>query len=63
MKNAKPRMNRLRVEFRSTNWRFESPTAAIMPNMAQYMPPTMGSGIVVKSAPNLPNIARPILLQ
>ncbi len=54
MKNENPTMKRLRALLRSTNCRFESPTLAIMPNMAQYIPPTIGWGIVVKSAPNLP---------
>ena len=30
-KNENPMMNRFREEFRSTNWRFEIPTAVIMP--------------------------------
>ena len=61
MKNANPRTNRFRAEFRSTNWRLLSPTAAIIPNIAQYIPPTMGWGMVVNMAPNFPNMARTIM--
>jgi hypothetical protein len=32
-------------------WRLESPTAVMMPNMTQKMPPTIGCGMVRKSAP------------
>ena len=48
-----PRMNKFLVEFRSTNCRLEIPTAAIIPNITQKMPPTIGSGMVRKKAPNL----------
>jgi hypothetical protein len=48
-----PKINRFLDEFRSTNCRFDSPTAEIMPNMTMKRPPTMGVGIVMKQAPNL----------
>ena len=34
------------------NWTLESPTAVMMPNMTQKMPPMIGVGIVKKRAPN-----------
>ena len=34
------------VELRSTNCRFERPTAVMIPNMTVKMPPMMGLGIV-----------------
>ena len=37
-----PMTNRFLVELRSTNWRLDNPTAVMMPNMTQKMPPTMG---------------------
>ena len=46
-------MKRFLVEFRSTNCRFDSPTAVMIPNMTEKMPPMMGSGIVTNSAPTL----------
>ena len=49
----KPRTNKFLDEFRSTNCKFDRPTAAIIPNMTQKIPPTIGSGIVMKKAPNL----------
>ena len=52
-KRENPKTNRLRVEFRSTNWVLDSPTADTMPNMIKNMPPTMGSGTVAKTAPIL----------
>jgi hypothetical protein len=38
-----PRMKRFRVELRLTNCRLDNPTAVIIPNMTQKMPPTIGS--------------------
>ena len=35
----------------STNWRLDRPTAVIMLNMMVKMPPMIGVGIVIKSAP------------
>jgi hypothetical protein len=52
-KMEKPITRRLRGELRSTNWRLERPTAVIMPNMTQKMPPMMGVGTVRKRAPTL----------
>ena len=46
-----PSTNRLRVELRSTNWRLDRPTAAIIPNMTQKMPPTIGLGMVRNREP------------
>ena len=37
--NEKPRMNRFLVEFRSTNCRLDRPTAVMIPNMTEKMPP------------------------
>ena len=62
MKKAKPRMKRLRAEFRSTNCRFDSPTAVIIPNIVQYIPPTIGDGMVVNSPPNFPKQASTIMI-
>ena len=62
MKNAKPMMKMLRAEFMSTNCRFDRPTPAIIPNITQYMPPTIGWGMVVNSAPNFPNTASTIMI-
>ena len=45
--------NRFLDELRSTNWRLESPTAAMMPNMTQKRPPMMGEGMVRNRAPTL----------
>ena len=45
-----------RVEFKSTNCKLDNPTAAIVPNITQYTPPTMGWGIVRKMALNLQTI-------
>ena len=46
-----PSTNRLRVELRSTNWRLDRPTAAIIPNITQKMPPTIGLGMVRNREP------------
>ena len=51
-----PRTNKFRVEFKSTNCKLDNPTAAIVPNITQYTPPTMGWGIVRKMALNLQTI-------
>lgn len=32
---------------------FLLPKAAIMPNIMQNIPPTIGSGMIIKTAPNL----------
>jgi hypothetical protein len=42
-KMENPRMKRFLVELRLTNWRLDNPTAVIIPNMTQKMPPTIGS--------------------
>ena len=47
-----PRMSKFLDEFKSMNCKFERPVAAIMPNMTQNTPPIIGSGIVMKRAPN-----------
>ena len=52
----KPRTKRFLVELRSINWRFERPTAVIIPNITQNMPPTIGLGIVRKQDPEDENI-------
>ena len=52
-------MNKFLLELRSTNCKFDRPTAVIIPNMTKKMPPTIGVGIKVNTAPNLeksPNI-------
>ena len=46
-----PMTKRFLDELRSTNWRLDSPTEAIIPNMTQKMPPTIGLGMVRKSDP------------
>ena len=46
-----PMTKRFLEELRSTNWRLESPTEAIMPNITQKMPPTIGLGMVRKNDP------------
>ena len=51
-KIEKPMTKRFLVELRSTNWRLDSPTAVMMPNMTQKMPPTIGCGMVKKRAPS-----------
>ena len=38
-----PRTKRFLVELRLMNWRFDKPTAVIIPNMTQKIPPTIGS--------------------
>lgn len=42
-------------------WRFEIPTAAIIPNITRNMPPMTGSGMVMNTAPNFPKIPRTII--
>ena len=54
-KRENPSTNRFREELRSMNCRLESPTATMIPNMAQKMPPMIGSGMLTKNAPNLEN--------
>ena len=58
----KPRMKRFLEEFRLMNWTLERPTAVIMENMTQKMPPTIGSGIVTKNAPNLDRRPKKIIM-
>ena len=50
-KIEKPNTNRFLVEFRSTNWRLDRPTEAIIPNITQKIPPTIGLGMVRKREP------------
>ena len=50
---GKPRTTRFLVELRSTNWRLERPTAVMIPNMTQKIPPMIGSGMVTQRAPIL----------
>lgn len=59
--NEKPMIKRFRTELRSTYWRLEIPTAAIIPNMQQKTPPITGWGMVENSAPNFPKRARIIM--
>ena len=59
----KPSMNKFRVEFKLTNWRFDNPTDETMPNMTQKMPPIIGSGIVTNNAPNLENRPNIIIIK
>lgn len=41
--------------------RLEIPTAATMPNMIRNIPPMTGSGIVIKTALNLPKSPKMII--
>ena len=41
------------VELRSTNCRFDRPTAVMIPNMTEKIPPIIGSGMVTNKAPIL----------
>lgn len=47
-------MVRFLVELRSVNWRTDIPTAATIPKTTVKLPPIIGSGIRVRTAPNLP---------
>lgn len=53
-KMEKPMMKIFLAEFKSTPWRFESPTAVTVAKTTQNIPPTIGSGMQMKAAPNLP---------
>ena len=48
-----PATNKLRVEFKSTNCKFDNLTAVIIPNIIQRTQPTMGVGMVKKRARTL----------
>ena len=50
-KNNKDDKDEYLDEFRSTNCRLDRPTAVIIPNITQNIPPTIGVGIVRKKAP------------
>ena len=52
-KIEKPKTKRFLGELRSTNWRLERPTAVMIPNITEKMPPMIGSGMVTKRAPTL----------
>lgn len=41
--------------------KLDIPTAAIIPNITRNMPPMTGSGMVIKTAPNFPNMPRMII--
>lgn len=60
-KIEKPSTRRFRAEFMSTNCKFDSPAAEIMLNITQKMPPIIGSGIVIKSAPNFDSTPKKII--
>ena len=56
-------MKRFRDEFKSTNCKFDIPTAPMIPNITINTPPIMGSGIVVNKAPILPRTPTPIMIK
>ena len=63
MNRENPRMKRLRDELRSMNCTLERPTAAIIPNMTMKIPPTTGSGMVMKKAPNFEKRPKKIMMR
>ena len=58
----KPRTSKFLDELRSINCKLANPVAAIIPNRTQKMPPMMGSGIVMKRAPNLDKTTNTIII-
>ena len=57
----KPRTSKFLDELRSINCKLANPVAAIIPN--RIMPPMMGSGIVMKRAPNLDKTPNTIIIK
>ena len=58
----KPRTKRFLVEFKSTNWRLERPTAVMMPNMTVKIPPMIGLGMVTMRAASLERTPKRIMM-
>ena len=54
MRSDTPRIVKFLVEFMSINFKVAIPTAATIPNRTVRHPPTIGSGVRVKTAPNFP---------
>lgn len=52
-KSEIPIMYRFRDDLKSTYCKADKPNAVIIPNITQNRPPTTGSGIIMKTAPNL----------
>ena len=59
----KPRTSKFLDELRSIHCKLANPMAAIIPNRTQKMPPMMGSGIVMKRAPNLDKTPNTIIIK
>lgn len=54
-------MKRLRIEFMLVNCKKDSPTAATMPNITQYIAANIGNGMEANSAPNFPSMEKKIM--